>query len=125
MEGKVPAKRQPRIHEGHCGILSPLAVSAISANGRSIPRNATVTTDCGMATAFPAWIAEVDSYLFAHDKTRIKSIELSINYECRNVDHAKTGNLSFHSFADALDVMGFVLEDGRSIAIDPGFNGTP
>lgn len=125
MEGKVTAKTLPPIHEGQCGIQSPLAVSAISANGRSIPLNATVTTDCGMATAFPDWIAEVDSYLFAHDKTRIKSIELSTNYECRNVDHAKTGNLSFHSFADALDVMGFVLEDGRSIAIDPGFNGTP
>jgi hypothetical protein len=125
MEGKVTAKSLPPIHEGQCGIQSPLAVSAITANGRSIPLNATVTTDCGMATAFPAWIAEVDSYLFAHDKTRIKSISLSTNYECRNVDHAKEGNLSFHSFADALDVMGFVLEDGRSIAIDPGFNGTP
>jgi hypothetical protein len=125
MEGKVTAKSLPPIHEGQCGIQSPLAVSAISANGRSIPLNATVTTDCGMASAFPDWIAEVDSYLFAHDKTRIKRIELSTNYECRNVDHAKTGNLSFHSFADALDVMGFVLEDGRSIAIDPGFNGTP
>ena len=125
MEGKVTAKTLPPIHEGQCGIQSPLAVSAISAYGRSIPLNATVTTDCGMATAFPDWIAEVDSYLFAHDKTRIKSIELSTNYECRNVDHAKTGNLSFHAFADALDVMGFVLEDGRAIAIDPGFNGTP
>jgi len=125
MEGKVTAKSLPPIHEGQCGIQSPLAVSAITANGRSIPLNATVTTDCGMATAFPEWITEVDSYLFAHDKTRIKSISLSTNYECRNVDHAKEGNLSFHSFADALDVMGFVLEDGRTIAIDPGFNGTP
>ena len=125
MEGKVTAKSLPPIHEGQCGIQSPLAVSAISANGRSIPLNATVTTDCGMATAFPDWIAEVDTYVFAHDKTRIKSISLSTNYECRNVDHAKEGNLSFHSFADALDVMGFALEDGRTIAIDPGFNGTP
>jgi len=125
MEGKVTAKSLPPIHEGQCGIQSPLAVSAINANGRSIPLNATVTTDCGMATAFPEWIGEVDSYLFAHDKTRIKSISLSTNYECRNVDHAKEGNLSFHSFADALDVMGFVLEDGRTIAIDPGFKGTP
>lgn len=125
MEGKVTAKSLPPIHEGQCGLQSPLAVTAISANGRSIPINETVTTDCGMATAFPDWVAEVDSYLFAHDKTRIKTINLSTTYECRNVDHAKTGNLSFHAFADALDVMGFVLEDGRTISIDPGFNGTP
>jgi hypothetical protein len=125
MEGKVTAKSLPPIHEGQCRIQSPLAVSAIMANGRSIPFDATVTTDCGMASAFPDWVAEVDSYLFAHDKTRIKTIALSTNYECRNVDHAKSGNLSFHAFADALDVIGFTLEDGRSIAIDPGFNGTP
>jgi len=125
MEGKVIAKSLPPIHEGQCGIQSPLAVSAISANGRSIPLDATVTTDCGMASAFPDWIAEVDSYLFAHDKTRIKRIAVSTNYECRNVDHAKEGNLSFHSFADAIDVIGFALEDGRTISIDPGFNGTP
>jgi hypothetical protein len=125
MEGKVTGKSLPPIHEGQCGIQSPLAVSAISANGRSIPFDATVTIDCGMATVLPDWAAEVDSYLFAHDKTRIKKIAVSTNYECRNVDHAKEGNLSFHSFADALDVIGFTLEDGRTVSIDPGFNGTP
>ncbi|MEO8756930.1 MAG: extensin family protein [Devosia sp.] len=125
MNGEVRGKALPPIHDGQCGIQSPLAIEAISANGRSIPLNAPVITDCGMATAFPAWIAEVDSYLKAHDKTQIKTINLSTSYQCRNVNHSKTGNLSFHAFADALDVMGFTLEDGRTISIAPGYKGTP
>lgn len=125
MNGQVTGKEMPPIHEGQCGIQSPLALTAITANGRSIPLNETVTTDCGMATALPDWISEVDSYLKAHDKTEIKTINFSTNYDCRNVDNAKDGNLSFHAFADALDLMGFVLEDGRTVSIDPGFNGTP
>ena len=45
-------------------------------------------------------------------------------YACRNVNNGKTGNLSFHAFADALDIMGLTLSDGRRISIAPGFNGT-
>jgi len=125
MNGQVSGKMLPPIHEGQCGIQSPLSIEAVSANGRSIPLNAPVITDCGMATAFPAWIAEVDSYLKAHDKTDIKTINLSTSYACRNVDNAAAGNLSFHAFADALDVMGFTLGDGRTIDIKSGYNGTP
>lgn len=125
MQGQVEGKALPPIHEGQCGLQSPLAISAIAANGRSIPLSTTITTDCGMATALPDWVAAVDSYVFAHDKARIDKIDVSTNYECRNVDHAKTGNLSFHAFADALDVMGLTLSDGRKISIAPGFNGTP
>jgi hypothetical protein len=61
----------------------------------------------------------------AHDKTRIKTINFGTSYSCRNVDNAKVGNLSFHAFADALDLIGFTLEDGRTISIAPGFRGTP
>jgi hypothetical protein len=125
MSGQVVAKALPPIHEGQCGLQSPLSVEAVSANGRTIPLNAPVMTDCGMASALPAWIAEVDSYLIAHDKTQIETINLGTNYACRNVDNAKTGNLSFHAFADALDVIGFSLKDGRKISIAPGYNGTP
>ena len=125
MNGQVTGRVLPPIHEGQCGIQTPLELTAVSANGRSIPLNAKIITDCGMAGAFPAWIEEVDSYVKAHDKTAIDTINLSTSYQCRNVDNAKTGNLSFHAFADALDVMGFSLEDGRTISIAPGFNGTP
>lgn len=125
ISGQVTARVLPPIHEGQCGIQSPLSLEAVSANGRTIPLNAAVVTDCGMASALPQWLAEVDAYVTAHDKTSIKTLNIGTGYACRNVDNAKVGNLSFHAFADALDVIGFTLADGRTISIAPGFNGTP
>jgi len=78
-----------------------------------------------MATALPAWIGEVDSYLVAHDNTRLSKIDIGTNYECRNVDNEATGSLSFHSFADAVDVLAFVLADGRTIDLKSAWRGTP
>lgn len=125
MDGRVVAKSLPPIHEGQCGLQSPLSVEAVSANGRTIPLSAAVITDCGMATAVPAWIEELDSYIFATDKTRIEEIGVSTNYACRNVNNAKTGNLSFHAVGDALDIIGFTLADGRTIDLKTGWSGTP
>jgi hypothetical protein len=125
MNGQVTAKPLPPVHEGQCGAQSPLSIEAISANGRSIPLNAPVVTDCGMASALPGWLSDVEAYVEAHEKTRIKTLVVGTGYDCRNVDHAAVGNLSFHALADAIDVIGFTLEDGRSVSISPGFNGTP
>ena len=94
------------------------------ANGRSVPLNAPVTTDCGMATALPGWIADVDRWLMATANTRIEKINVGTNYACRNVNNAEAGNLSFHAFGDALDVVGFTLEDGRTISVDTAWPGT-
>lgn len=127
ISGQVSAKLLPPIHDGQngqCGLQSPLSIAAVEANGRSIPLNAPLITDCGMASALPGWLSAVDAYAEAHEKTRIKTLDVGTGYDCRNVDHAATGNLSFHSFGDAIDVIGFTLEDGRKISIAPGFNGT-
>ena len=124
MSGQVTAKPLSPIHDGQCGLTSPLSLEAVEANGRLVPLNAPVVTDCGMASALPGWLSAVDSYAFAHEKTHITTLNLGTGYDCRNVDHEAVGNLSFHSFGDAVDVVGFSLEDGRKVAIAPGFNGT-
>jgi len=124
LNGEVTATSLPPIHENMCGLQSPLSLEAVTANGRSVPLNAPVTTDCGMATALPGWIADVDRWLVATEKTRIEKINVGTNYACRNVNNAKDGNLSFHAFGDALDVIGFTLEDGRTIAVETAWPGT-
>ncbi len=124
LSGEVTAKALPPIHDGQCGTTSPLSLEAISANGRSIPLTQPIITDCGMATALPGWLSAVDTYADVHEHTRIKAVDLGNGYECRNVDNLPTGGLSDHAFADATDLMGFTLDDGRKIAIAPGFNGS-
>ncbi|MEP7241317.1 MAG: extensin family protein [Devosia sp.] len=125
ISGDVVAKSLPPIVKGACGLRSPLSIEAVRANGRTIPLNTPVVTDCGMASALPAWVAEVDAYAAVKEKTTIAKVNVGTGYDCRNVDHAATGNLSFHAFGDAVDVIGFTLEDGRTVSIAPGFNGTP
>jgi hypothetical protein len=124
LDGEVTASALPPIHENMCGLQSPLSLEAVMANGRSVPLNAPVTTDCGMATALPGWVADVDRWLVATEDTRIETVNVGTHYMCRNVNNAKEGNLSFHAFGDALDVIGFTLEDGRTISVETAWPGT-
>jgi hypothetical protein len=120
--GKVEAKALPPIEEKLCGTQSPLSVTGVLANGRMVPISGGVETDCGVASALPAWIESVDSYLKARDNTEIAEVVVGTSYMCRNVNNGSDGNLSFHAFADALDVVGFKLEDGRFVTVEQGWS---
>ncbi len=124
LTGEVTATPLPPIHDNMCGLQSPLSLQAVTANGRSVPLNAPVTTDCGMASALPSWVADVDRWLAATEDMRIATVNVGTDYACRNVNNAAGGNLSFHAFGDALDVIGFTLEDGRTIAVETAWPGT-
>ncbi len=115
--GRVEATALPPIADGQCGTQSPLSVTGILANGRMVPLSGAIETDCGMASALPAWLEAVDSYLVARENTRIAELVVGTSYMCRNVNNGATGNLSFHGFANALDIVGFRLEDGRFVTV--------
>ena len=121
LNGQVEAKALPPIADGQCTAQSPLSLSGVLVNGRMLPVSGGVVTDCGMATALPAWVAQVDNYLKAREKTELAEVIVGTSYMCRNVNNAAEGNLSFHGFADALDVVGFKLADGRSVTVEAGW----
>ncbi len=121
ISGEVEATMLPPIADGQCHAQSPLALTAVMANGRMVPVSGGVTTSCGMASTLPGWIASIDNYLFAKENTRITEVVVGTSYMCRNVNNAKEGNLSFHAFADAVDVVGFKLEDGRTVTVEGGW----
>lgn len=122
--GQVQAEMLPPISDGQCSARSPLSVTAVLANGRMVPFSGAAILDCPMATALPAWVAGVDSYLRAHDRTGIDSVIVGTSYMCRAVNNAAGGNLSFHGLADAIDVVGFRLEDGRTVTVETAWPGT-
>ncbi len=122
VQGRVAAEALPPIKEGvACGTQSPLALTGVFANGRMVPITGGVVTDCSMATALPDWVAAVDGYLGARENTGLAEVIGGTSYMCRNVNNGVGGNLSFHAFADALDVVGFKLEDGRTINVESGW----
>jgi hypothetical protein len=119
--GRVEAKALPPIADGQCRAQSPLSVTGVLANGRMVPVSGGVETDCGVASALPAWVESVDSYLKSREDTQIAELVVGTSYMCRNVNGASSGSLSFHGFADALDVVGFKLEDGRFVTVEGGW----
>ena len=121
VSGQVEAKLEPPISDGQCHAQSPLSLTGVLANGRMVPVTGGEVTRCGMASTLPGWVASIDNYLFAKDNTRIAEVTVGTSYMCRNVNNAKTGNLSFHAFADAVDVVGFKLEDGRTVTVEGGW----
>lgn len=119
--GQVEAKILPPIEDNQCREQSPLAVTGVLANGRMIPLSGEAVLNCGMATALPAWAAAVDSYLLARENTRIESIIVATSYMCRTRNHAEGADVSEHGFANALDVIGFRLADGRTVTLSDGW----
>jgi len=121
ISGLVQAKALPPIEEKLCGEQSPLSVTGVMANGRLVEFSSAATLSCAMASTLPGWIAEVDNYLRAKENTGIEAVLVGTSYMCRNVNNAASGNFSFHAFANALDVTGFRLEDGRRITLPGGW----
>jgi hypothetical protein len=119
--GVVEAKSLPPIAENQCGERSPLAVTGVLVNGRMVELSGEAIVNCGMATALPGWASAIDSYLFARENTRLERIIVGTSYMCRPRNNAAGADVSEHGFANALDVVGFVLEDGRTMSLPAGW----
>ena len=119
--GLVEAEALPPISEGACVIGSPLNVTGVRVNGRMVPLSSPATLSCATATQLPIWAAQVDGYLFAREDTTLAAIQSGTSYACRNINNSADGDLSAHAFGDALDVTGFTLEDGRTVALPAGW----
>jgi len=125
IDGLVEATPLPPLADGQCQEQSPLSVTAMLVNGRMLKLSAPATFNCGMATQLPDWVAAVDNYLAAADKTRIKSVLVGDSYQCRDRNVAGgSADLSEHGRADALDFVGFTLEDGRQVTVTADYGST-
>jgi hypothetical protein len=51
-------------------------------------------------------------------------IETMGTFNCRNIYGGRSGKLSEHAFANAVDVSAFVLRDGRRVSVLSGWNGS-
>lgn len=121
LSGRIEATSLEPLADGACGERSPLAVTAILVNGRMVPLSGEVIVNCGVATILPDWAEAIDGYLAAREGTRLARILVGTSYACRNRNNATSSDLSEHGFANALDVTGFELEDGRTIALPGGW----
>ena len=77
---------------------------------------------CPLAQAFAGWARYgVDRAARQMLGSPLARIETMGSYSCRSV--AGTTRLSAHSRAEAIDIGGFVLADGRRVSVKAGWNG--
>ena len=76
------------------------------------------TLSCRSALALALWDRHVvQPAARTHFDATVKRLEHFGSYACRNIYGRKNAPLSRHATADALDVAGFVLSNGRKIAV--------
>lgn len=80
---------------------------------------------CPLAANFTDWARyavrpAAKQYLGA-DVVRIETMG---TFNCRNIYGMRSGKLSEHAFANAVDVSAFVLRDGRRVSVLTGWNGS-
>lgn len=98
-----------------CAILGTVKLLDIG-----VPTTNLGAVRCGEARAYAAWarnaVAPAAYQLLGSELAKIESMG---SYACRNVvgSAANAGKRSGHAIANAIDIGGFVLKDGRRISI--------
>lgn len=109
---------------GSCGLDHPFKVAASSR--ASVAMEPAATLNCPMIEGIDRWMANsVQPAARAYFGTHVVAIRQIASYGCRTRDSVRGARLSEHAFANALDVAGFRLADGREMTIGGGWWGGP
>lgn len=110
----------PDLSEGRCGYRDAVELT------RSVhPYSGPVATSCAMAAALALWERDVlTPAAERHLGQAVARIELAgPAYACRAVAGRRDRRLSEHAHANAIDIGGFTLADGRTITVAQGWRG--
>ena len=105
-----------------CGALRPFAVAA-AAQGLVQLRPAALLA-CPMVPAIDHWVERVVAPASQHHLgARVVELTVAASYSCRPMNNADGASLSEHGHANAIDIAGFVLADGRVVSVKSGWWG--
>lgn len=105
-----------------CGATHPFKVSA--ALGGHVGLRPSATLQCGMIPAVDRWLAEVvQPAAHRHFGTGVADLSVMSSYACRPRNNVLGAKLSEHGRANAIDIGGFRLADGRKVLVLSGWNG--
>ncbi|GJE76187.1 extensin-like domain-containing protein [Methylorubrum suomiense] len=107
---------------GQCSAPRPLNVTAL-ADGVALEPAAILT--CRAAEALARWTTEVQASARKEFDDRLASLSLGGTYVCRGQNHDSDAKLSEHSFANAIDVMGYGFAKRPAIKVTAAAEGSP
>jgi len=108
---------------GGCVSRNAVSLRALAGDSSSIPVANLARVSCPLAQDLAGWVRfGVGRAAEQILGSRLSAIETFGAYACRNV--AGSGRLSAHARAEAVDISGFLLADGRRITVASGWNGS-
>ena len=110
------------VHQG-CSILGSVRLASLASDRDPLTVTNLGPVTCEVSQAFTGWARYgVDRAARQILGSPVRSIETFGSFSCRNV--AGSGRRSAHATGAAIDISGFLLEDGRRITVKSGWNGT-
>jgi hypothetical protein len=108
-----------KINSPGCGYRN-----AVRLDKTLIPISRTVDVSCPMAAGLHLWMREVvQPAARLHLDAKVVRIVTFGTYACRSRNNQAGKRLSEHATANAMDVSGFMLDDGRTISVEKGWRG--
>ncbi|MBN8911545.1 MAG: extensin family protein [Rhizobiales bacterium] len=106
-----------------CGTERPFELSAVY--GGRVQIKPTALLRCPMIPQVDRWVSEsVIPAARRYFGSDVIEISIAGSYSCRPMNHVSGAKLSEHGYANALDVSGFTLADGRKVSVKRGWNGS-
>ena len=104
-----------------CGLLN-----AVEVQRSTVPYSGAVRVTCPVAAALYLWEREVVAPAAdRHLGSPLARIDHLGTYSCRRIGGGPTGRPSQHATANAIDIAGFRLADGRRVTLLDGWDGSP
>lgn len=117
-EQPVPAESRCRF--GDAVLIRPENTRSIDYTPRRL------VTACPVAAALALWERDiVQPAARRHFDSRVVRIDHAGSYSCRRLYGKAEGSFSEHATADAIDILGFRLGNGRRLSVLGDWNGEP
>ena len=108
----------------YCGAERPFEVAAADHDRVGLAPAALL--NCPMIPALDDWVAnDVEPAARQHLQGSLAQLKVAASYSCRAMNNQSGAKLSEHGHANAIDISGFKLMDGRTITVKGGWNGSP
>ena len=108
-----------RLHENGCSVLGAVQLTDIGTRSAGLG-----AMKCPLARQYARWVRDIVQPAARQLLgSPVERIETFGTYACRPVNGREGARLSEHGLANAVDVAGFTLADGRRLSVLEGWNG--
>lgn len=105
---------------GSCRVRQAWNVSAIG----GVTLNNDAIMNCSTTRTTSVWLDRIVQPAAAKAfGEKVAAIDVAASYACRTRNNARGAKLSEHARGNAIDVAAFVLESGRRVTVEDGWNG--